>query len=418
MDILFDFFQGIFNLGAVVMLPVVIFLLGIFFRMKIGTAIKSGLLVGIGFQGLVLVINFLIATIEPVILYYKSMGAGYTTLDLSFAAVFAATWSVPFTVFAIPVIIIINLILIKFKIVRVMNVDIWNFMHALVPGAMAYALSGSVVVGFIVAIIISTLNLFLAQWVAPKWEEFFGLDGTTCSTFSYISFCYPIGLLINKIIDKIPGLNNIDIDMGTLERKLGFFGDPAFIGVIVGAFLGILTKQNISTIATISIGISGVMVLLPRMVSVMMEGISSIGNAANSYMKKKIGENANIYIGMDIALGLGDPCCITITAITIPFVILLAFIIPNMTYFPLGVLTGVCYLAPMIVLSSKGNIVRSLIVMLTCITLTVFFANMFAPEATKMMNVTSIGIDGMVTGADFGVNPGNVIVAFLSRLFN
>ena len=67
MDMFFEFFQGIFNLGAVVMLPVVIFLLGIFFRMKIGAAIKSGLLVGIGFQGLVLVINFLMSTINPVI---------------------------------------------------------------------------------------------------------------------------------------------------------------------------------------------------------------------------------------------------------------------------------------------------------------------------------------------------------------
>lgn len=418
MDMFFEFFQGIFNLGAVVMLPVVIFLLGIFFRMKIGAAIKSGLLVGIGFQGLVLVINFLISTIDPVIVYYKAMGSGYTTLDLSFAAVFASAWSVPFTVVAIPVIIILNLLLIKFKVVKVMNVDIWNFMHALVPGTMAYALSGNIAVGFIVAIIISTINLFLAQWVAPKWEEFFGLDGTTCSTFSYISFCYPLGVVVNKIIDKIPGLNSLDVDMGTLERKLGFFGDPAFIGVIVGAFLGILTKQDIATIVTIAVGIAGVMVLLPRMVSVMMEGITSIGNAANAYMKKKIGEDANIYIGMDIALGLGDPCCITITAITIPFVILLAFIIPNMTYFPLGVLTGVCYIAPMIVLSSNGNIVRSLISMLICVTLVVFFANMFAPEATAMMKATSVTIDGMVTGADFGVNIGNVLVAFISRLLS
>ena len=202
-----------------------------------------------------------------------------------------------------------------------------------------------------------------------------------------------------------------------LEKKLGFFGDPAFIGVIVGAFLGILTKQNVQTIITIAVGIAGVMVLLPRMVSVMMEGIAAIGNAANSYMKKKIGEDSNICIGMDIALGLGDPCCIAITAITIPFVILLAFIIPNMTYFPLGVLTGVCYIAPMVVLSSKGNIARSLITMFVCVTLTVFFANTFAPEATRMMNATSIAIDGMVTGADFGLNPGNILVAFISRFF-
>ena len=92
---------------------------------------------------------------------------------------------------------------------------------------------------------------------------------------------------------------------------------------------------------------AAVMVLIPRMVGIMMEGLSPIGTAANAYMKKKIGEDADVYIGMDIALGLGDPCCITCTAIMIPLTIVMAFIIPDMRFFPLGILAEVCYLAPM-----------------------------------------------------------------------
>ena len=37
--------------------------------MKLDHAIKSGLLVGIGFQGLVLAVNLLITTIQPVMDY-------------------------------------------------------------------------------------------------------------------------------------------------------------------------------------------------------------------------------------------------------------------------------------------------------------------------------------------------------------
>ena len=47
MEILLKFFQGFVGLGASVLLPVVIAILGIFFGMKIGRAIKAGLLVGI-----------------------------------------------------------------------------------------------------------------------------------------------------------------------------------------------------------------------------------------------------------------------------------------------------------------------------------------------------------------------------------
>ena len=79
MEILLKFFQGFVGLGASVLLPVVIAILGIFFGMKIGRAIKAGLLVGIGFQGLVLAVNLLITSVTPAMEYYEKLGSGYDT---------------------------------------------------------------------------------------------------------------------------------------------------------------------------------------------------------------------------------------------------------------------------------------------------------------------------------------------------
>ena len=149
----------------------------------------------------------------------------------------------------------------------------------------------------------------------------------------------------------------------------------------------------------------------------MMEGLTPMGNAANDYMHRKIGDDADIYIGMDIALGLGDPACITCSAIMIPVTILLAFLIPDMRFFPLGILAEVCYLAPMCVLTSKGNIFRTLICMTVMMFITLFFANMFIPEATQMLSVTGVKFEGLVTASHFGWNPGNLLVSLLHRLF-
>lgn len=416
MEILLKFFQGFVNMGASVLLPFVIAILGIFFGMKIGRAIKAGLLVGIGFQGLVLAVNLLIESVTPAMQYYEKMGSGYDTLEIGFAALGAASWTTPFAVLVIPAIILVNLLLVRLKITKVLNVDIWNFMHFLVPGALAYALSGNAVIGFVVAMACGIVVLFFGQWIAKPWEEFFGLEGTTCTCLCFVAWAYPICWALNKIIDKIPGLNKLDIDMSKLGDKLGIFGDPAVIGIFAGVFLGVLTKQDPSSILTMAMGIAAAMVLIPRMVSIMMEGLSPLGQAANDYMHKKVGDDADIYIGMDIALGLGDPACITCTAIMIPVTILLVFLVPGMRFFPLSLLAEVCYMTPMVVLSSKGNLVRSLIGMTLMMYLTLFFANMFIPEATQMMSVTNVNFEGTVTASHFGWNPGNLIVSFIHKI--
>lgn len=64
--------------------------------------------------------------------YYKDLGSGYDTLEIGFAALGAASWTTPFAVLVIPAIIIANLILVRLKVTKVLNVDIWNFMHFLV----------------------------------------------------------------------------------------------------------------------------------------------------------------------------------------------------------------------------------------------------------------------------------------------
>lgn len=416
MDAVFSFFKGIVDLGAAVMLPIVLIIIGLFFRMKLGQAIKSGLMVGIGFQGLCLVVNLLTTSIQPVIKYYQTMGSGFTTTDLGFAAVGAASWSVPFAPIVLPLIVIVNLILLKLKWTKVMNVDIWNYIHFIIPGAMAYALTDSIAVGVIVTLASSVLALFIGQIVAKPWQEFFGLEGTTCTCLCFVAWAYPICYLLNKIIDKIPGLNKVDVDMTKIGEKLGILGDPAVIGIFAGVFLGVITKQSPAEIITMAMGVAAAMVLIPRMVSIMMEGLSPLGQAASEYAHKKVGEDADIYIGMDIALGLGDPACITCTAIMIPVTVLLVFLVPGMRFFPLSLLAEVCYMTPMVVLSSKGNLVRSLIGMTLMMYLTLFFANMFIPEATQMMSVTNVHFAGTVTASHFGWNPGNLIVSFIHRI--
>lgn len=182
-------------------------------------------------------------------------------------------------------------------------------------------------------------------------------------------------------------------------------------------FLGVITKQPIDVILQTGMGISAVLILIPRMVSIMMEGITPIGNAANTWMRKHVGEDAELWIGMDVALGLGDPACVTCTAICIPITIAFAFIIPGMTYFPIGVLTIVCYTTVFCVMASKGNLIRSLICSILSMFIIVFCANQFVPEATAFFNVTGLDLGGkMATDGFFGFNLADIVICIIHRL--
>lgn len=413
-----DVIQSIMNLGAAVMLPIVMTILGLIFRMKIGKALKAGLMIGIGFTGLQVIISLMMTTVEPAINYYRGLdSSGFTTVDVGWAAMGASSWSVPFAALAVLLIVGINVVLVLLKWTRVLNVDIWNFIHFLIPGTLAYAITGNFWIGLGVTVGLSVITLFVAQRIAPMWEEFYGLEGTTCTTFSFITFALPLALAINWLFDRIPKVRDIDISLDKVGEKLGFFGDTAFIGVIVGAFLGVLTRQSWQIVLTMGIGIAAVLVLLPKMVAVMMEGLSALGQGAQAFMRKRLGDKSELYIGMDVALSLGDPTAITTTVILIPLAILFAFLIPGMTYFPVGILTVIVYLVPMFSLASKGNLFRTLISSAIFLYIVLFFANIFAPEATLMMNATGVEVSGQVTDGFFGYNLANVFISTLHQLF-
>lgn len=323
MQILSEIVSTIIDTGAVVMLPIVMTVLGMVFGVKFSRALKAGVTVGIGFAGMVVMVNFLLSSVQPAIDYYSSMGgSGFTTVDIGWAAVDGAAWGVPWAPLVIVLGILINLALIFLNVTNVLNVDIWNYAHFLVAGTMAYGLSGNLWLGFGVAMVFCVVDLFLAQAVAPKWQEYTGVKGITCSTLCQLSFGWPMAELLNRIIDKIPVVRDIDWSLDKVSQKLGILGDPAIIGVIVGITLGVLTQQPWNECLLMGMQVGASLVLLPKMVSIMMEGLSTIADGAQEFMRKRIGKDKNgndreLIVGMDVALGIGNPVVVTTSVIMI-----------------------------------------------------------------------------------------------------
>ncbi|MDQ0362452.1 PTS transporter subunit IIC [Breznakia pachnodae] len=415
MDTLMNIMQTITNMGASAVLPLVIFVLGLVFRMKPGPAIKAGITVGIGFIGLSLVVGLLSSTLDPAITYYGEMGSGFTIMDIGWSAVGAASWMAPFAGLAVPIGIVLNLALVRMKLTKTLNVDIWNYMHFLVPGALVYFLFNNFFLGLAVTVLLSVAALFIGDLIAPKWQEYYGLEETTCTTIIHTGWTLPFAWLINKIIDFIPGLNKLDVSLDKLQARLGVFGEPAIIGVLVGLILGLLTSQPVEGLVAMAMGVAAVMVLLPKMVSVLMEGLSPIGIKAKEYMVKQMGDDAELNIGMDCALALGDPATVTATVISIPLTMLAALVLPGIQLFPIGILTSIIYMTTMTAMASKGNILRTIISTTVFSIVVMYLAAYVAPGATQFLQGAGVELNGL--GSDFVLTgPWEIIAYWISTI--
>lgn len=214
----------------------------------------------------------------------------------------------------------------------------------------------------------------------------------------YTGWAWPIAWVTNKIIDFIPGLNKLDWNIDKVNKKIGIFGDPAIIGLIVGILMGVLTKQGLEGTIPMGMGVAAVMILMPRVVGVLMEGLAPLGEAAKQFVQRWMGDDAELRIGMDISLGLGDPATITTTVLSIPLIILLALVLPNIMFFPVGLLMSVAYISVMNTLVSEGNLFRSVMSTLVFAVITMYLGSYIAPGATVFLQKAGVHTgSGLVT---------------------
>lgn len=395
------------SLGAMVIMPAFLIILGLIFRMKPMKAIRSGLLVGIGFKGINLILSLLAEAVGPAATALAGkVGLNFNIIDVGFPTIGTAAWATPIAALVIPVAMLINVIMICLKLTKTLNIDIWNMFHFILAGGIAYLLSGSVVVGLIVSAIASIITLLLADWDSKTWQEYFGLEGTSCSTLATMtsSIC---GFCVNKVIDHIPGLKDFDINPNKVS-KYESITDPLFLGFIIGIVLSIIGGLPVAQILNTGVGIAGAMILLPRMVSLLMEGLSPISKAASDFTKSRL-KGRELLIGMDCALGIGDPTVIAASTIMVPFAILLAVILPGNGFLPIVSLTGLTYFCVPAAAYSKGNLFRTLITMIVFYTLHIFVINAISPQVTELVRWAGVGLP---KGAQF-VAGGNPEHAFL-----
>lgn len=406
---LYTVVQYVLGFGPTLLLPLVLFFLALFFKVKPAKALRSSLIVGIGFVGIYAIFDILTSNVGPAAqAMVERTGISLPVVDLGWPPLAAITWGSPIAPFVIPLTMLINVAMLALNKTRTVDVDMWNYWHFALAGTLVYYSTGSFVLGLSAAAIAAIVVLKLADWSAPLVAKYFGLEGISLPTLSSVVF-FPIGLLFDKIIDKIPGVNRIHIDPENVQKKMGIFGEPMMVGTILGVLLGIIAGYDFKHILLLGISIGGVMFILPRMVRILMEGLLPLSEAIKKYLNAKYPGRDDLFIGLDIAVAVGNPAIISTALILTPISVFIAFLLPGNKVLPLGDLANLAVMASMIVLACRGNIFRAVITAIPVIVADLWIATKIAPFITGMAKDVNFkmaeGSSGQVSSFLDGGNP-------------
>jgi galactitol PTS system EIIC component len=396
--------QYILGLGAPVMMPLIITLLGLALKQGFAKSFRAGLTVGVGFIAVGLVVNLLVGVVGPkAMAFAEVLGLKLDILDVGWPMGAAVSFASPIAAALIPTILVLNAVLVVTKVTRTIDVDLWNYWHFIYTGALIHAATHSMALGVLGACITALVIFKLADWTAPAVEHHFGLPGISLPHTETINWA-PLMFALERIERKIPGLAKVEADPAAIRRRLGLLGEPilmgALLGVLIGALGGVaLWKEGkyglwLKEVLTLAVTMSAVLVVLPKVVAILMEGLIPISEGAREYLQKRF-PGRDVLIGLDAAVVIGHPANMAIALLCVPIALLLAVILPGNRMLPFGDLAALPFYVLWGVAASRGNMVRGLINAIIIVACILWIGTSLGPLTTELARAAGFRPEGL-----------------------
>ena len=419
-DVILSFFEAVYNLGPIIMVPVILLLLGLLFGMGLKSSIRAALLTGIGFTGVYLILDFFLGAVGDVgISLAERFGGATTYLDAGWSAFAAIGWGSSIGLIFIPIGILSNLILLAVGATKVLSVNIWDYWESIIAGVIVQTLTGSFVFGLVFATLVHMFNLKVGDWTQHLMQNYFGFEGIASYAAGYAEWGL-IGKPIVWLIEKIPGLKKARITPEELSDKFGVFGEPIFIGFVIGLAMGLLAGETIGGSLMLAINLGAVMYIQPKMISILMEGLVPISEGAQNFLEKKA-PGRGLFIGLDPAIGTGDATALAVSILMVPVAILLAIVLPGSRVMPLGDLTFIVFFSMWAAALCKGDLVKSFLTTTVFVVFCIYAGSYTAPVMNQIAQNSGLlppeqsGM--MVTHFANGFYPHSLIATLIGQLF-
>ena len=361
MELITTIFSQINDLGATITMPIIFTIIGLLIGMKFGQALKSGLMYGIGFAGLWLVLDYFMAALSGAANGISAnLGLNLSVVDAGWMLGSTMAFSSSLLPVGLIACIGLNILLILVGFLKTLDIDIWNYWMVITGGVLIYRFTGSYWLGIAAILISFVIVVKLGDIFAEQaWEAEAIPEGTSLPHLDTITMA-PVYWLVNKIIDRIPKVRDWNFSLESLQEKIGIFGEPSIMGLILGVLLGVCAGFDVPQILNLAIVSAATMVLMPKVCGILMEGLAPISEATQELANKKF-KGREIRIGMDAAIGVGNPNVLILGIIIIPIMLVEAVILPGNRMIPFADLSSMTLYVLWAVITSKNNMFRAII---------------------------------------------------------
>lgn len=418
LNLISTFFGYINDLGVTVMLPLALFLMGLAFGVKPGTALVNGLKVGIGFFGLnILLYGTVASNIGPLAsAIVARTGLPLAIPDVGVGLHFSITFAMTAAAFMIPLGLLVNIVMLFLGLTKTVNIDIWNFWPWMFSWALVQGVTGSPILGFVAFVFTGVISLLMGDRHAKQIQEAYNLPG--------ITFPHPFssfwGLLAEPfvyIFDRIPGLKDWDVDIESMQKRLGPLGDSTVLGFIIGIVLALIAGYPVIQALQTGVIVAGILLLMPMMIKILVSGLFPISEAARKILSQRF-PGREFYIGLDCAVGVAQPSAIVVGVLLIPITLILAAILPGNNLLPLADLAFLGFWVATPMAQFKNNIVRGVIFGTFAMAVSLWMATSIAPLVTRLGIAAGASLpEGTNLMSMLTIYPWGWVTAFIASLF-
>ena len=393
MQVFQDIINYILGLGSAIFVPLIILILGLVAGMKFKKAFMSAITLGIAFTGMSMVIGFMSNAVSPASeALAKNTGLNLPALDLGWTGAASITWSWSYAFVFFAVVLGVNFVMLILNWTKTLNVDMWNVWGKALTAYLVYFISGSLLAGFITAIVQVILELKMGDMFQRHIEDLTGIPLVTVTHLMNISAV--LLLPINVIMDKIPFFNR-RADTKALKKKIGIFSENSVMGFLIGLGLGLAAAYGVSGSLNLAIQIATAMALFPMISKMFMQSLSPLADAMSEMMKKRF-KDREVYIGLDWPV-LAGRSEIWVTAILlVPVFIGYAIILPGNAVLPLAGIINYSIAVGGLLLTG-GNLVRMLIRGVISMPIYLYASTYLTPILTGLADRTG-AVEGIQKG--------------------
>ena len=365
------FFSGLKSVfdtfGSYITVPLIIFIFCKVFKAPTKKAFSSAVLIGVGLEGMSFITSAFGGVLSPLVQQIvKASGLNLPALDIGWQAVAAVAYSTNIGMMFIGVGLIFQIILWLVKWTDIfMPSDLWNNYSIIVWGSMLYQLRKNMFMAFIMMLFINLVVLLIAEVMQKRWSSYYHYP-SCAMTAPHHNGDAPMYLVLNILLGKL-GMDRIKADPASIRQKIGFFGEPMYLGLIVGILLGIIgnitrlhTMAAWGQVVSVAVTCSAVMAIFPKVAGLFASGFTTLTDYSRKSLKSsRYGKDREFIIAVNDALGYGESATLTTGLLVIPVAVLVSFLIPGNIVIPVMVLPSLPYMVEIPVCLSNGNIVKS-----------------------------------------------------------